>query len=204
MDTVGRHLPEIALAAALAWGSGLRVYAVLLALGLAGHFGWVELPQHLGMLSHPLVIAASGLMTCVEFFADKVPWIDSIWDAVHGFIRVPAGAALAAAVFADSGAAAALAATILGGSLAAGTHLAKAGARAAINVSPEPVSNWAASFSEDGLVPLGLWLAFAHPLAFLLLLVLFVLAAALLARALLRALAKLYSKGFTRSPPTGP
>jgi hypothetical protein len=204
MTDIGRHLPEIAVAAALAWGSGLRVYAVLLAVGLAGHFGWIDLPQHLAILSHPLAMAASGLMACAEFFADKIPWLDSLWDAVHGFIRIPAGAALAAAVFADSGAATALAAAILGGSLSAGTHLAKAGARAALNTSPEPLSNWLASFSEDGLVPLGLWLAFVHPLAFLVLLLLFLLAAALLARAILRALRTLYSKGFTRSPPTGP
>jgi hypothetical protein len=197
-------LPEIAIAAALAWGSGLRVYAVLLAVGLAGRLGWIELPQHLAILSHPLVIAAAGTMAAAEFFADKVPWIDSVWDAVHGFVRIPAGAALAAAVFADSGAAATLAAAILGGSLSAGTHLAKAGTRAAINASPEPFSNWVASFSEDGLVPLGLWLAFAHPLAFLALLAVFLLAAALLARAILRALRNLYAKGFSRSPPTGP
>ena len=115
-----RHLPDIAIAAALAWGSGLRAYAVIFALGLAGAAGWLELPEHLRLLQHPLVLGASGLMTAVEFFADKLPWLDSVWDAVHSFIRIPAGAALAAAVFGDSGAAVALAAAVLGGTLAAG------------------------------------------------------------------------------------
>ena len=128
-----RHLPDIAIAAALAWGSGLRAYAVIFAVGLAGALGWMELPGHLRLLEHPLVLGASGLMTAVEFFADKLPWLDTAWDAVHSFIRIPAGAALAAAVFGDSGAAVALAAAILGGTLAAGAHLAKAGTRAAIS-----------------------------------------------------------------------
>src|SRR5436190_14887172 len=106
---LARHLPEIALAAALAWGSGLRAYAVIFAVGLAGTLGWLELPGHLDVLQHPLVLGASGFMTCVELFADKLPWLDSLWDAVHSFIRIPAGAALAAAVFGDSGAATAVA-----------------------------------------------------------------------------------------------
>jgi hypothetical protein len=156
------HLPDIAVAAALAWGSGLRAYAVIFAVGLAGALAWVELPEHLRLLEHPLVLGASGFMACVEFFADKLPWLDSVWDAVHGFIRVPAGAALAAAVFGDSGAATAVAAAILGGTLAAGVHVAKSGARAAINTSPEPFSNWTASFAEDAIVPFGLWLALAR------------------------------------------
>ena len=133
MELVQRHLPDLAIATALAWGSGLRAYAVIFALGLAGASGWLELPEHLRLLQHPLVLGASGLMTAVEFFADKLPWLDTVWDTVHSFIRIPAGAALAAAVFGDSGAAVALAAAILGGTLAAGVHLAKAGTRAAIN-----------------------------------------------------------------------
>ncbi len=177
-------LPEIALAAALAWGSGIRLYAVLLAVGLAGHAGWLDLPTHLAVLAHPLVLAASGFMTLVEFGADKVPWLDSAWDAVHTFIRVPAGAALAAAVFGAGDATLGVAAAILGGTIAAGTHLAKAGGRAAINTSPEPFSNWAASIAEDVLVPSGLWLAVAHPAAFLAALALFALAAVVLVRAL--------------------
>lgn len=187
------NLPELAIAAALAWGAGLRAYAVIFAVGLAGTLGWVELPEHLRLLEHPLVLGASGLMTAVEFFADKVPWLDSVWDAVHSFIRIPAGAALAAAVFGDSGIAVALAAAILGGTLAGTVHLAKSGARAAINTSPEPFSNWTASLSEDALVPLGLWLAVAHPILFFVLLALFLLVAVILVRFLWRGLARLTS-----------
>ena len=190
---LARYLPDIAIAAALAWGSGLRAYAVLFAVGLAGALGWVELPEHLQLLQHPLVLGASGLMTAVEFFADKIPWLDSVWDTVHSFIRIPAGAALAAAVFGDSGAAVALAAAILGGTLAAGVHFAKAGTRAALNVSPEPFSNWTASLAEDAMVPLGLWLAFVHPIVFFLLLAIFVLAAALLLRLIWRGLRRLFA-----------
>src|SRR5688500_19678180 len=124
---------QLAVAAALAWGAGLRAYAVIFLVGLVGTLGWLELPEHLHLLQHPLVLGASGLMTAVEFFADKLPWLDSVWDAVHSFIRIPAGAALAAAVFGDSGAAVALAAAILGGSLAAGVHLAKAGTCGGLN-----------------------------------------------------------------------
>lgn len=188
-----RYLPDIASAAALAWGSGLRAYAVVFALGLAGALGWFELPEHLRLLQHPLVLGASGLMTAVEFFADKLPWLDSVWDAVHSFIRIPAGAALAAAVFGDSGAAAALAAAILGGTLAAGVHLAKAGTRAAINTSPEPFTNWTASLAEDAVVPLGLWLAVVHPIAFFALLLLFLITAALLLRFIWRGLRRLFA-----------
>jgi hypothetical protein len=188
-----RHLPDIAIAAALAWGSGLRAYAVIFALGLAGALGWLELPAHLRLLQHPLVLGASGLMTAVEFFADKLPWLDSVWDAVHSFIRIPAGAALAAAVFGDSGVAVALAAAILGGTLAAGVHLAKAGTRAAINTSPEPFSNWTASLAEDAMVPLGLWLAVVHPILFFLLLALFLLGAVLLLRLIWRGLRRLFA-----------
>jgi Domain of unknown function (DUF4126) len=186
-----RYLPDIAIAAALAWGSGLRAYAVIFAVGLAGALGWIELPEHLRLLEHPLVLGASGLMTAVEFFADKLPWLDSVWDAAHSFIRIPAGAALAAAVFGDSGAAVALAAAILGGTLAAGVHLAKAGSRAAINTSPEPFTNWSASLAEDAIVPLGLWLAVVHPILFFVLLALFLLGAALLLRVIWRGLRRL-------------
>jgi Domain of unknown function (DUF4126) len=193
VDLVQRHLPDIAIAAALAWGSGLRAYAVVFALGLAGAAGWLELPEHLRLLQHPLVLGASGLMTAVEFFADKLPWLDTIWDTVHSFIRIPAGAALAAAVFGDSGAATALAAAILGGTLAAGVHLAKAGTRAAINTSPEPFSNWSASLAEDAMVPLGLWLAFVHPILFFLLLAVFLLGAMLLLRLIWRGLRRLFA-----------
>ena len=155
----------VALAAALGWASGIRLYAVLFIVGGLGYLDVIELPHGLALLEHPWVLAASGFMFCVEFFADKIPGVDSLWDFVHTFIRIPVGAALAASVFGDSPAAATLAAAILGGSLAAGSHFAKAGSRAVINTSPEPFSNWAASFGEDLAVGTVLWLAFAHPIA---------------------------------------
>jgi hypothetical protein len=172
---------EIALALALAWGAGIRVYLVLFLCGLAGYMGWVELPRNFAVLSQPLVLGASGFMLMVEFFADKVPWIDSVWDAVHSFIRIPAGAALAAMVLGD-GTAIPVVAAILGGAVAAGSHFTKAGARSAINASPEPFSNWTASFLEDALVPLGLWLALIHPVYFLVLLAAGMIAAVLMLR----------------------
>ena len=168
-------LQLVSLAAALGWASGIRLYVVLFAVGLVGYFGWYPLPTHLQLLAHPMVLAASGGMVLVEFVADKVPWFDSLWDAVHTFIRIPAGAALAAGVFGDSGAAASLAAALIGGTLAAGSHVTKAGTRAVANTSPEPLSNWGLSFGEDVLVGGGLLLAFTNPVVFLLLLALLVL-----------------------------
>src|ERR1700719_3454116 len=158
----------IALAAALGWASGIRLYAVLFITGAVGFAGWYELPEHLRILSHPMVLAASGFMVVAEFFADKVPGFDSLWDLVHTFVRIPAGAALAAGVFGDSPPAWMLASAILGGTLAAGSHFTKAGARLAINTSPEPVAHWAASFGDDLLVGTLLYLALAHPVALLL------------------------------------
>ena len=187
------NIAEIAIATALAWGAGLRAYAVIFAVGLAGYLGWIELPGHLDVLQHPLVLGASGFMTLVEFAADKMPWLDSLWDAIHSFIRIPAGAALAALVFADSGTAVTVAAAILGGGLTAAVHAAKAGTRAAINLSPEPFSNWTASLSEDALVPIGLWLAVVHPIAFFVLLVLLLIGTIALMRFLWRGIRRLAS-----------
>ena len=158
-------LQLVALAAALGWASGLRLYAVLFVVGGAGYLNWVDLPAGLAVLAHPLVLAASGFMCAVEFFADKIPGVDSAWDVVQTFIRIPAGAALAASVFGESSTAAMLAAAIVGGTLAAGSHATKAGGRAVINASPEPFSNWSASFGEELAVGTVLWLAFAHPVA---------------------------------------
>jgi hypothetical protein len=154
-----------ALAATLGIASGLRLYAVLFIVGAAGYLGWVNLPSGLATLAHPLVLAASGFMCFVEFFADKIPGVDSLWDVVHTLIRIPAGAALAASVFGDSSSAMMLTAAILGGTLAAGSHFTKAGSRAVINTSPEPFSNWTASLTEDVAVGGLLWLGIAHPLA---------------------------------------
>ncbi len=156
----------VALAAALGWASGIRLYLVVLLTGAAGALGWVELPEGLRLLSHPAVMAGSGFMVAIEFFADKVPGLDSLWDMVHTVIRIPAGAALAGGVFGADSASMGLLAAVLGGSLAATSHFAKATSRAAINTSPEPFSNIGMSLVEDGLVPAGMWLALMHPLAF--------------------------------------
>jgi hypothetical protein len=162
-----------ALAAGLGWASGLRLYALVFVLGLLARFAGVQLPGGLEVLAHPLVLGLAGILLVVEFLADKLPYVDSLWDGIHTFVRIPAGAALAAAVMADQ-----VAMALLGGGLAAGTHLAKAGVRAAINTSPEPVSNVTASLGEDALTAGGLWLLFTHPLWFLAALALFVLVAA--------------------------
>ena len=164
LDTT--HL--LALAAALGWASGLRLYAVVFLTGLAGALGYVPLPEGLKVLQHPAMLWASGAMLAVEFLADKVPWIDSLWDAVHTFIRIPAGAALAYAVFGGGGDQQTWAsvAALLGGTLAATAHAAKATTRAAANTSPEPFSYLLLSLTGDALVPTMLWLALAHPLWF--------------------------------------
>ena len=162
LDTT--HL--FALAAALGWASGLRFYLIVLLTGLAGWFGWVPLPPGLQVLQHPMVIGAAGLMTVIEFVADKVPLVDSVWDTVHTVIRIPAGAALAAGVLGTDSATWAVIAALLGGTLAATAHAAKATTRAAINTSPEPFSNIGMSLLGDAAVPLMLWLAWEHPLWF--------------------------------------
>ena len=156
----------VALAGALGWASGIRLYLVVLLTGLAGFMGWVNLPQGLQLLANPAVLGASGFMVFIEFFADKIPGLDSLWDVVHSVIRIPAGAALAASVFSADSGAVALVAALLGGTLAATSFTAKATSRAAINTSPEPFTNIGASLIEDTLVPVGLWAAVAHPFIF--------------------------------------
>ena len=159
LDTT--HL--LALAAALGWASGLRLYAVLFLTGLAGVLGWIDLPSGLKLLQSPWMLGASGVMLAVEFFADKIPGVDTLWDVLHTLIRIPAGAALAAAAFGTDQATWATAAGLLGGSLAATSHLAKATTRAAINTSPEPFSNIGMSLLGDAAVPAMLLLASTHP-----------------------------------------
>ena len=154
----------LAIAAALGWASGLRLYLVLFLTGMAGVLGWVELPAGLRLLQHPVMLGASGFMLFVEFFADKIPGVDTLWDVVHTLVRIPAGAALAAAVFGADHACWAAAAALLGGALAAASHVAKASTRAAANTSPEPFSNIALSLLGDAAVPAALWLSWQHPL----------------------------------------
>jgi hypothetical protein len=155
-----------ALAAALGWASGLRLYAVVFITGAAGYLGWIPLPEGLKILQHPVVLGASFVLFAIEFVADKIPGLDSLWDAVHTFIRIPAGAALAAAVFGGDSTAWALVAALAGGTLAATSHAAKATTRAAANTSPEPFSNVALSLAGDAAVPLVMWLAVEHPVWF--------------------------------------
>ncbi len=187
-------LHEIALAAGLAWASGIRVYAALLVAGAAAHFGWLELPPALEVLKHPLVMGAAGVMALGEFVADKVPAFDSAWDALHTFVRVPAGAFLAAAALGQADPVWIAVAAILGGAIASGTHLTKAGTRALINTSPEPFSNWAASVGEDLVVPAGLLAAIKLPLVFLGALVVFLGAVAWFLPKLVRAAARMLRK----------
>lgn len=163
------------MAAGLSWASGLRLYAVLFSVGVLGKMGFIALPEHLQILTHNGVLAASGLMLAVEFFADKIPAIDSLWDSIHTFIRAPAGALLAAGTVAHISPEWAFIAALLGGALTGGTHLTKAGSRALINTSPEPFSNWTASFGEDAMVAGGLWAALFAPVLFLVGLLLFLL-----------------------------
>jgi len=189
-----QHVPELALAGALAWGAGIRLYLVVFLFGFASSLGYWQLPEHLALLAHPLVLFAAGFMTIVELFADKLPFLDTIWDAIHTFIRIPAGAALAAGVFGDSGAAITLAAALLGGTLTATTHFSKASTRAVVNTSPEPFSNVALSFTEDALVAGGSWLAVSQPLVFLVALALFVLTALVMLRWIIRGARRLMQR----------
>jgi Domain of unknown function (DUF4126) len=155
-----------ALAAALGWAAGIRLYLVVFLTGLAGFMGAIPLPSGLSILQHPAMLSASGFMVFVEFFADKIPGLDSLWDVIHTVIRVPAGAALAGGVFGADSATMGTVAALVGGSLAATAHATKATTRAAVNTSPEPFSNIAVSLLEDGLVIFMLWLATNHPVIF--------------------------------------
>ena len=169
------HISSIlALTMGVAWASGINLYAAILTLGLMGATGNISLPPGLEILTDPMVLMAAGLMYFIEFFADKIPGVDTTWDGLHTFIRIPAGAMLAAAAVGDINPAIELAAALVGGGLAASTHVAKAGSRALINTSPEPVSNWIASITEDVAVVVGLWTALHHPLLYLALLGLFI------------------------------
>ena len=184
----------IALTMGVAWASGINLYAALFMLGYLGSTGQIALPPDLVILTDPLVMAAAGFMYCVEFFADKTPGVDTGWDAIHSFIRIPAGAVLAAGAVGDMGPAVQLAAAIVGGSLAATSHFTKAGTRVLVNASPEPFSNWTLSISEDVAVIAGLWTALHYPVTFLALLVVAVLVMAWVLPRLWRAVKALFRK----------
>jgi hypothetical protein len=164
----------ISLTMGVAWASGINLYAAILVLGLLGATGNITLPATLQVLTDPMVMTAAGVMYFIEFFTDKIPGVDTGWDTFHTFIRIPAGALLAAGAVGDANQAVALTAAILGGGLAAGAHAFKSGSRVIINTSPEPFTNWAVSIAEDVVVIGGLWTALHHPLLFLVLMIVFV------------------------------
>ena len=172
----------LALTLGAGWASGINLYAAVFALGMAGATGYVELPDQLDAIQNPWVIGAAGLMYFVEFIVDKIPGVDTVWDTIHTFIRVPAGALMAFGATGDHGLALEIVGGLAGGAMALNSHATKMGSRAAINTSPEPFSNSAASVTEDISVVGGLWLALNHPLLFLGLLVLFVVLSIFLLR----------------------
>jgi hypothetical protein len=215
MDQYQDIVQTIALTLGVGWASGINLYATVFMLGFMNGAGYIDLPPGLENLSDPLVLLASGFMYCVEFFADKTPGVDTGWDALHTFIRIPAGAMLAAAAMSQTGGdasgASELAGAIvwgsLGGSLAAVSHFTKAGSRVLINTSPEPFTNWTASISEDVIVVGGLWTALNHPVAFLALLAAFIVLMIWLLPKLWRGIKKVFAAlsrwfgGRNREPP---
>jgi hypothetical protein len=187
-------IQAISLTLGVAWAAGINLYAAILVLGYLGSTGSVDLPPNLEILTNPGVMAAAGVMYCVEFFADKIPGVDTGWDALHTFIRIPAGALLAASMAQglEMGPAAELIGLILGGGLSATSHLTKAGTRALINTSPEPFTNWTASVTEDVIVVGGLWASLQHPWLFILALICFILLVAWLMPKIWRALKRIF------------
>jgi hypothetical protein len=202
-------IAALGLALGSAFTAGINLYATIAALGLAAAAGAIQLPPELQILAHPAVIAVAILLYVIEFFADKTPYVDSAWDAVHTFIRVPAGAILAARALGPVSPPLELVAVLAGGSTALAAHATKATARLAINTSPEPVSNWLASFAEDVAALIGIWMIFHHPLAMLCFVLAFVLAVAWMAPKVWRGLRALFSRARNRlggqsGPTAGP
>lgn len=181
-------LPLVGLLLGASAASGLRLYATVAVLGFLGREGLLALPPGLAILTHTWVIVAAASLYLVEFLADKIPLVDSVWDLVHTFIRVPAAALLAWAGFANVPEAWRVVAALVCGGVALSAHGLKASARAALNASPEPVTNWLASLAEDGLTAFLLFLAVKHPLAAALSAAAVVMLAALLARWMWRSL----------------
>ncbi|MCK5340964.1 MAG: DUF4126 domain-containing protein [Desulfobulbaceae bacterium] len=175
MDQLDTVIKAISMSMGAAWASGINLYAAILVLGILGSTGNIVLPEALQILTNPLVLGAAGIMYAAEFVADKIPGVDTGWDAIHTFIRVPVGAMLAAGAVGDMTPAVSLAAAIVGGGIAAGTHATKAGSRVMINTSPEPFTNWTVSILEDVTAIVGIWTALHYPTLFLCLLVVFIL-----------------------------
>jgi hypothetical protein len=167
----------IALSMGAAWASGINLYATVAMLGWMGTTGNIDLPPGLEVVENPMVIFVASAMYVVEFCADKIPGVDSAWDTIHTFIRIPAGAALAAGAVGDVSPAMELVAVLAGGGLAATTHVTKAGSRLMINASPEPFTNWGASIAEDAAAIALLWTALYYPWLAVGILVVFVLVA---------------------------
>jgi hypothetical protein len=167
-------IEALGLAMGTAWTSGINLYATVAALGIASRAEMIQLPPDLQILGHPGVIAIACIMYVIEFFADKVPYVDSGWDVLHTFIRVPAGALLAAGSLGEMNPALELMALLGGGSIALAAHGTKATTRLAINASPEPFSNWFASLAEDITVFGSIWLTFRHPIIMMILVLAFI------------------------------
>lgn len=194
MDAYHHIITTIALSMGVAWASGINLYATLAMLGILGSTGNIILPESLLVLQDPVVIVAACIMYCVEFVADKTPGVDTGWDAIHSFIRIPAGVILAAGAVGEVSPALAVAAGILGGTVSATSHVIKAGSRVLINTSPEPFTNWTASVVEDVAVLGGLWAALHYPLMFLVGLILFCLLALFLLPKIWRGIQLLFRK----------
>jgi hypothetical protein len=194
MESYEALMATLALTMGASWASGINLYAALLVLGIGGSTGNIDLPPDLQVLENPMVIGAAGLMYFVEFFVDKTPGVDSGWDTLHTFVRIPAGAMLAAGAVGDVTPALEIAAGIMGGGMAATSHATKAGSRLLINTSPEPVTNWTASITEDLMVFAGLWTALNHPFVFLILLIIFIVIVAFLLPKLWRAIKLVFRK----------
>jgi hypothetical protein len=206
MDEYQAVIQMLALTMGVAWASGINLYAAVAMLGLGGSFGYVDLPAGLEVVQDPTVILAASFMYCVEFMADKTPGVDSGWDALHTFIRIPAGAMLAAGAVGDVSPAFTVAAGLVGGSVTAVTHATKASSRVLINTSPEPFSNWGASILEDIAVFAGLWAALQHPMLFLAAFLIFLLLVCWLLPRLWRGVRLVFRKvgswlGFIRTNP---
>ncbi len=205
MDAYQQLIATLALTMGAAWASGINLYATICMLGILGVTGNIDLPVQLQIVQDPLVIGAAGLMYCVEFFADKTPGVDTGWDALHSFIRIPAGILLAAGAVGEVNPALVIAAGILGGAVTTTSHMIKSGSRVLINTSPEPFTNWTASILEDVAVIGGLVAALHFPLLFLALFICFIVLSIWLIPKIWRGIKIVFNKLrrlFSQDPPS--